>query len=50
MITESTRNILIVIYAPAGAADKSIDIAMAQLSERLSQFTGARVSHSGICL
>jgi DNA/RNA-binding domain of Phe-tRNA-synthetase-like protein len=50
MITESTRNILIVIYAPAGAADKSIDIAMAQLSERLSQFTGARESHSGICL
>jgi DNA/RNA-binding domain of Phe-tRNA-synthetase-like protein len=41
MITESAREILVVIYAPAAAPDASIERAMTQLGERLTQFAGA---------
>ncbi len=49
MITESARDILAVIYVPAGATDTSIERAMARLGERLSQFAGAATTRSGIC-
>jgi DNA/RNA-binding domain of Phe-tRNA-synthetase-like protein len=49
MITESARDVLTVIYAPAGATDASIEKAMARLGERLSQFAGAVTIRSGIC-
>jgi DNA/RNA-binding domain of Phe-tRNA-synthetase-like protein len=49
MITESAREILIVIYAPAGAADKAIGNAMSHLRDRLTQFAGASAVRSGIC-
>ena len=41
MITEAARDVLIVIYAPAGAPHASIEVAMARLGERLAQFAGA---------
>src|SRR5271156_2692432 len=41
MITEAARDVLIVIYAPAGAPHASIEMAMARLGERLARFAGA---------
>jgi DNA/RNA-binding domain of Phe-tRNA-synthetase-like protein len=41
MITESSSEILSVIYAPAGAPDASLERALAQLGERLTQFASA---------
>src|SRR5271156_1016574 len=41
MITEAAREVLIVIYAPAGAPHASIEMAMARLGERLARFAGA---------
>src|SRR4029077_9913803 len=41
MITEGARDILAVIYAPAGAPDSEIESAMARLGERFAQFAGA---------
>ena len=41
MITESARDILVVIYAPAGAPDSEIESAMSRLGERFTQFAGA---------
>jgi DNA/RNA-binding domain of Phe-tRNA-synthetase-like protein len=41
MITEAAREVLIVIYAPAGAPHASIEVAMARLGERLAQFAQA---------
>src|SRR5579863_9962086 len=41
MITESAREILVVIYAPEGAPDSGIEAAMARLGERFAQFAGA---------
>jgi DNA/RNA-binding domain of Phe-tRNA-synthetase-like protein len=41
MITESAREILVVIYAPEGAADSGIETAMTRLDERFTQFAGA---------
>jgi DNA/RNA-binding domain of Phe-tRNA-synthetase-like protein len=49
MITESAHEILVVIYAPAGAADKAIGKAMAHLSDRLTQFAGASAVRTCIC-
>lgn len=49
MITESARDILAVIYVPAGATDASIEKTMARLGERLSQFAGAATTRSWIC-
>jgi DNA/RNA-binding domain of Phe-tRNA-synthetase-like protein len=48
MITESARSVLAVIYAPAGAADESLENAMARLSERLARFAGARAVRTAI--
>jgi DNA/RNA-binding domain of Phe-tRNA-synthetase-like protein len=41
MITETAREVLVVIYVPAGALPASIEVAMARLGERLAQFAGA---------
>ena len=49
MITESAKDILIVLYVPAGAADASLESAMKRLVERLTLFAGASVTRSGIC-
>jgi DNA/RNA-binding domain of Phe-tRNA-synthetase-like protein len=49
MITESARDILAVIYAPARASDASIEKAIARLCERLSLFGGASSTHAGLC-
>src|ERR1700691_5626787 len=40
MITETAREVLVVIYVPAGAPLASIEVAMARLGERLAQFAG----------
>jgi DNA/RNA-binding domain of Phe-tRNA-synthetase-like protein len=48
MITESAREILLVIYAPAGAPDTALEAAMGRLSERLSQFAGACATRTKI--
>jgi DNA/RNA-binding domain of Phe-tRNA-synthetase-like protein len=49
MITESAREILMVIYAPSGADDSSIEAAMDRLIDRLSRFAGAEVIRRQIC-
>jgi DNA/RNA-binding domain of Phe-tRNA-synthetase-like protein len=49
MITECTSEILLVIYAPAGAPDAALEVAMGRLAERLSQFAGARTTRTKIC-
>lgn len=48
MVTESTRDILVVIYAPKAAPDGRVENAMAQLGERLAQFAGAQAARAGI--
>lgn len=49
MITESTRDILAIIYAPEGASEASIRQALAHLSERLTRFAAASATRSGFC-
>ena len=49
MITESARDILIVIYAPEAASAVSLDQAITNLSLRLSQFCHASAIRSEIC-
>jgi len=41
MITETAREVLVVMYVPAGAPLASLEVAMARLGERLAQFAGA---------
>jgi DNA/RNA-binding domain of Phe-tRNA-synthetase-like protein len=48
MITESAKEIMIVIYAPARVADASLILAMARLQERLTQFASASEVRSEI--
>lgn len=48
MITESARDIAAVIYAPASAAEASIQAAMKHLAERLEQFAGAQATRTRI--
>lgn len=48
MITESAREILVVVYAPAGAPDVSVEKTLARLGERLTQFAGARTTRAVI--
>ena len=48
-ITEAARDVLFVIYAPAGASDTSIEVAMTRLSERVTQFAGATAVRTKIC-
>jgi DNA/RNA-binding domain of Phe-tRNA-synthetase-like protein len=49
MITEAANEILMVVYAPSGAADSSIDAAMDQVAERLALFAGAKEPRKQIC-
>ena len=49
MIAESARDFLVVIYAPSGAPDTSVESAMACVAERCSQFAGASASRLVIC-
>jgi DNA/RNA-binding domain of Phe-tRNA-synthetase-like protein len=49
MITETAKEIMIVIYAPARAADASLSLAMTRLKERLAQFAIASEVRSEIC-
>ncbi|MGD0425942.1 MAG: phenylalanine--tRNA ligase beta subunit-related protein [Candidatus Acidiferrales bacterium] len=49
MITESAREIMIVIYAPARVSDASLTLAMTRLKERLTQFASASEVRSEIC-
>jgi DNA/RNA-binding domain of Phe-tRNA-synthetase-like protein len=48
MITQSARDILVVMYVPAGAADTSLEAAIKRLIERLTQFAGTSLTRSGI--
>jgi len=48
MITESAKDILIVLYVPAGAIDASLEVAIKRIIERLTTFAGASVTRSGI--
>jgi DNA/RNA-binding domain of Phe-tRNA-synthetase-like protein len=48
MITESAREILTVIYAPAGVSDTSLERALARLGERLTQLAGAHATRASI--
>jgi DNA/RNA-binding domain of Phe-tRNA-synthetase-like protein len=50
MITESAKEIMIVIYAPARVADTSLNLAMTRLKERLTQFASASDVRSSICV
>lgn len=49
MITESAKEIMIVIYAPAHVPDASLNLAMTRLKERLTQFAAASDVRSEIC-
>lgn len=46
MISESAREILVVIYAPAAAPDASIERAMTRLDERLTQYAEAQATRA----
>jgi len=48
MITESARDVLIVIYVPSGAPTTSIESVMARLGERLTEFAGATAARSAV--
>jgi DNA/RNA-binding domain of Phe-tRNA-synthetase-like protein len=50
MITESAKEIMIVIYAPARVLDTSLNLAMMRLKERLTQFASASDARSEICV
>jgi DNA/RNA-binding domain of Phe-tRNA-synthetase-like protein len=43
MITEATSEVLMVIYAPAGAAARAIRHGLEQCARRLERFAGARI-------
>lgn len=49
MVTETTRDVLVVIYAPEAVADTLIGAACERLCERLREFAGAAVTRQGIC-
>jgi DNA/RNA-binding domain of Phe-tRNA-synthetase-like protein len=49
MITESAHEILVVIYAPDGAPDSTLQKAMEQLGERFTQFAGAGTARTLVC-
>ena len=48
MITESAREILVVIYAPSGVPDSGVEEAMVRLGERFTQFAGAGTARTAI--
>jgi DNA/RNA-binding domain of Phe-tRNA-synthetase-like protein len=49
MITEGARDVLVAMYAPAGASDGSIEAATARLGERLTAYAGASAVRLSIC-
>jgi DNA/RNA-binding domain of Phe-tRNA-synthetase-like protein len=49
MITEETREILIVIYVPASAPIASVEEALDKLAERFTRFAAARGTECNIC-
>lgn len=49
MITESARQIMVVIYAPACASDGSLNAAITRLKGRFTQYAGASAVRSGVC-
>ena len=49
MITESARDVLVVIYVPSGTPGASIESVMARLGERLTEFAGATAVRSAVC-
>jgi len=49
MITESARNILIVLYAPSSAPDAAAEDALARVCERLHQFGEASATRRAMC-
>jgi DNA/RNA-binding domain of Phe-tRNA-synthetase-like protein len=48
MVTEATRNILVVIYAPKGAPDTRVEKALENLSQLLIEFAGAQAARAEI--
>lgn len=49
MVTETTREAFVVIYAPEPVADTGIGAACERLCERLREFAGAAAAWQGIC-
>ena len=49
MITETARDVLVVIYAPLGSPRASIESAMSRLADRLAQFAGAAAVSAVLC-
>jgi DNA/RNA-binding domain of Phe-tRNA-synthetase-like protein len=49
MITDSTKDVMIVIYVPDKVSDEHADFAMKRLRERLTKFAGAANTQSTIC-
>ena len=49
MITETAKEIMIVIYAPARVSDAALNLAITRLKERLTQFASAAAARSEIC-
>src|ERR1700683_1357753 len=49
MITETAKEIMIVIYAPARVSDAALNLAITRLKERLTQFASATGARSEIC-
>jgi DNA/RNA-binding domain of Phe-tRNA-synthetase-like protein len=49
MITETAKDIMIVIYAPARVSDAALNLAMTRLKERLTHFASAADARSEIC-
>jgi len=48
MVTEATRDVLVVIYAPKAAPEARVEKALAQLSQRLAEFSGAQAGRTEI--
>lgn len=48
MVTESARDILVVIYVPSGAPTASIESVLVRLGERLTELAGAAVVRSAV--
>src|SRR6204780_1652806 len=49
MITETAKEIMIVIYAPARVSDAALNLAITRLKERLTQFASATGARSEFC-
>jgi DNA/RNA-binding domain of Phe-tRNA-synthetase-like protein len=49
MITESAKEVMIVIYAPARVSDASLNLAMKRVMERLTQYASASDVRTVIC-